>query len=113
MTATKTTARQVIEKRIAELEATPPMMVGSDSGTHGKPQIQHIYETIHGERYGVASFAGSNFTRCTEESVHEDTEGYVRHFPNATAKIRELARELKALKSKLVDMSRADRKARR
>ncbi len=99
-----TMTREEITARIADLEATPRALVGSDEGTHGKPLNHRIYEEITGERYATASFAGSNATRCTEESAHEDTEGRIRNFPNATADIRALARELAELKKQLRKM---------
>ena len=90
--------RQEIEKRIAELEATPRALVGSDQGTHGMPLQQSVWEEITGERYGTASFAGSNATRCSEQSVYDDTEGRVITFPNQQAEMREKQRELKELR---------------
>lgn len=107
-TATKLTAAEIkaIEERIAELEATPRALVGSDSGT-GSPNDEHnIYETITGERYATHSFANANATRCTEDQAKEDTQGYLRYFPNAIAEIRAKARELKALREKLRKASR-------
>jgi hypothetical protein len=87
-----------IRERIAALEATKPVLVGSDSGTHGKPDRYDIYEQIAGERYAIYSFGGANGCRCTEARARADTHGRIRHFPDATASIRALARELKALR---------------
>lgn len=99
MSATMT--RSQIETRIAELEATPRALVGSDEGTHGQPLNHRLYEEITGERYATASFAGSNATRCTEESAYADTKGRVQIFPNATHDMREAQRELKELRKAL------------
>lgn len=90
-----------LRERIAELEATPLALVGSDEGTHGKPLSYRIYEEITGERYATASFAGSNATRCSEQSAFDDTEGRIRTFPLATADIRAKQRELRELRAVL------------
>jgi hypothetical protein len=91
-----------IKARIAELEATPRALVGTDEGTHGQPLTLRIYEEITGERYATASFAGSNATRRTEESAQADTKGRIRLFPLATAEIRRHAAELKQLRLNLL-----------
>jgi len=90
-----------IETCIAELEATPRALVGSDEGTHGQSINHRIYEEITGQRYALAQFNGSNWTRCTEESARKDTEGRIRIFPNATAEMREAQRELAELRKQL------------
>ncbi len=91
-----------ISERIKELEATPRALVGSDSGTHGKPDRHDIYEEITGERYATYSFAGANATRCTEEQAKADTNGRIRIFPNATADMRAAQRELRELRLRRV-----------
>ena len=100
MTKTTKNAAEIL-KQIKELEATPRALVGADEGTHGKPLNHRIYEEITGERYATASFAGSNASRCTEESAQADTEGRIRYFPNATKEIRAAQAELKRLKTEL------------
>src|SRR4051812_25435196 len=64
-----------IKAEIATLEKRERTLIGSDAGTHGKPLTHRIYEEISGERYATASFAGSNATRCTEQSALDNTEG--------------------------------------
>lgn len=98
--ATKMTIAQ-IKARIAELEATPRSLVGSDEGTHGTPLNHRLYEEITGERYAVESFAGSNGTRITEEEARENTNGDIKYFSNETQHIRGLASELRQLKKLL------------
>lgn len=87
-----------IKKRIKEIEATPRVLVGSDEGTHGKPDAHRIYEEITGERYATYSFAGSNASRCTEERAKADTNGRIIYYPIATAEILELRAELNRLR---------------
>lgn len=96
--------KQAIEKRIKELEAEPRALVGSDEGTHSKPLNHRLYEEITGERYAVASFSGSNGTRCTEQSAYEDTEGRVIVFHKETSRIRGLQLELIQLRKKLANV---------
>jgi hypothetical protein len=100
MSTTTMTAAEVraAEERIAELAATPRALVGSDSGTHARPAVHDVYETITGERYATRSFAGANAIRVTEAEAKERTEGRIRTFPEATKEIRAKARELEELR---------------
>lgn len=97
----KTMTKTEIEKRIKQLEAEPRALVGSDEGTHGTPGNHRLYEEITGERYAVYSFGGANGGRCSEQSMHDDTEGRVIIFPNETKRIRALQTELKGLRRQL------------
>ncbi len=92
---------KTIEERIAELEATPRALVGSDEGTHSEPLNHRLYEEITGERYAVASFANSNGSRINVDEAHDDTKGSIRYFPVATAEIREKANELRELRKQV------------
>lgn len=96
-TTTKMTVAEM-QARIAVLEKTDRVLVGTDEGTHRMPLTHRIYEDITGHRYATAKFGGSNATRCTERSAVEDTEGRIIYFSNATAGIRELRAELIALR---------------
>jgi hypothetical protein len=95
--------RKEIEKRIAELEATPRALVRCDEGTHAKPATHRVYEEITGERYGVRSFAGANGTRCTEQEAEEWTAGKLNWFKESQKDIRAAQAELKRLKKELRD----------
>jgi hypothetical protein len=87
-----------IANEIAELEATPRVMIGTDQGT-GSPNDSHdLYETITGERYAIYSFAGANGTRCTIERAIADTQGYIRWFPESQKTIRAKQKRLKELR---------------
>jgi hypothetical protein len=72
-----------LESRIAELLATPRALVGSDSGTHGKPDRHDIWMTIEGEEYSTYSFAGGNATRHPAKDAHDETPGRIREFREA------------------------------
>jgi hypothetical protein len=87
-----------IEREIAALLATPRALIASDEGTHGTPQNQRIYLEITGETYGVAQFAGSNWSRCSVESVYADTNGRVREFPAAKAEMAAKIARLRKLR---------------
>jgi hypothetical protein len=96
-----------IERRIAEIESTERALVGSDEGTHGKPQTYRVYEEITGERYAVRSFAGANGSRCSELEAREDTEGRLIHFPESQRGMREKQAELKRLWKELREVATA------
>lgn len=93
-----TTATKTTTERIAELEATPRALIGSDEGTHGAPTTHRLYEEITGERYAVRQFGGDNGTRCTIEDAREGTNGRIIDFPNSLSQMRAAQRELAALK---------------
>lgn len=108
MSATIDTVRIAeVEREIKSLEATPPALVGTDEGTHGKPGHYYLYETITGERYAMHSFANSNKTRCESVAAAvEETDGYMRHFGNAEEKIREAAKRLRGLRAELKKLTK-------
>jgi len=99
--ATATMTKTQIEARIKDLEATPRALVGCDEGTHGTPLNHRIYEEITGERYATAQFAGSNWTRCTEESAQADTNGRIRVFVESLKGMRAAQRELRELRKQV------------
>lgn len=90
-----------IEKRIAQIEATPRALIGSDSGTHAGPQRYDLYEEISGERYAVYTFGGNNGDLRTIEEAMAETKGRIRQFETAKEDIRELRVELKNLRKEL------------
>lgn len=103
---TITTTQEIkdLTKRIKEIEAEPRALIGSDSGTHGKPDQHNIYEEISGERYATYSYANSNATRCTVEQAEADTNGRIRMFTGEIARMAGLRRELAQLKRELAEV---------
>ena len=85
-----------LESRIAELLATPRALVGSDSGTHGKPDRHDIWLPIEGDEYSTYSFAQGNATRHPAKDAHNETPGRIREF-------REARKAMLALRAELAD----------
>lgn len=104
-TLEKMSQKEMIAK-IRDLESTPPVMIGTDTGTHGKPGYHYIYETITGEKYAMYSFAGSNKTRCTVEQAEQDTDGRIRVLTGNQDRIRAAQADLKAARKLLAKMER-------
>lgn len=101
MSATKLTQVQ-IAGRIAEIEAEPRVLIGSDGGTHGKPDHWQVYEEVaSGDRYAVYSFAHSNGSRQDWRDAEKETPGRIRWFREQEARAKELRRELRALRGQL------------
>lgn len=100
-TMTSLTAAELtkIEARIKELEAMPRELIGSDTGTHGKPATHAIYLEITGDMYGVRSFGGANGTRCTVAEAEEQTDGRI-HW-TADSPMRRAITELKNLRRQI------------
>lgn len=53
---------------IRDLEAD--LLVGTDEGTHGRPETVRVYERLDGTRYAVHRFAGSVIGTGPIESEH-------------------------------------------
>lgn len=99
MTKSETVAAR---ERIAEIEAMDAECVGTDAGTHVRPAIHCVYETITGERYATRSFAGADATRCTEAEAGARTDGRIRVLAGNQDRIR-------AMRSELAELRRAVR----
>ncbi len=104
-TVNKTYELNKINARIKEITAEPRALIGSDSGTHGKPDKHNLYEEISGERYATYSFANNNATRCTIEQAEADTNGRIRMFSGEIARMAGLRRELAKLKRELAEVN--------
>lgn len=103
-TANKTYELNKINARIKEITAEPRALIGSDGGTHGKPDCHNLYEEISGERYATYSFANSNASRCTIEQAEADTNGRIRMFTGEINRMASLRRELAQLKRELAEV---------
>jgi hypothetical protein len=103
MSATKALTVAELKKRIADLEATPREMVGTDEGTHQKAALHYVYEEITGERYATRSFAGANAVRLDggEEEAAERTDGHIRVLSANQSSIRAARAELQRLREQL------------
>ena len=92
---------QELEARIKEIEKTERALIGSDGGTHGKPDKHNIYEEINGTRYATYSFANANATRCTVEQAEADTNGRIIWFNKEIQNMAVLRKELSKLRDEL------------
>lgn len=85
-TATPSMTREnaILQQIVSDLEK--PVLVLTDSGTHGNPETISVYENIDGSRYGVKRYANGYTTTCPADA--ESPHGRMRHIEHSTAAFR-------------------------